>query len=373
MTEHRPPRAEVSRFRIGTREFWTAALLGLLLIPGAAAGQDGKDTAKGLAPPPPRGETDEPKKEDPNAGHVVPLKNPDSPAQRLLNLPPQPAGLVQFPGGKVVIGIGRKELLALVKSTELGSMANLESAIENELMTSTPAYERVLPEFWMGKYEITRAQWSHFLQTQCRVEVTIVGPGESGPRNLEDIERMFTIVPPFQGARGQVIRPEAVSWEKIYEINEEILQPTTGKDGDPARRLPATTWKTLALPPGRRIVTFRRTLPEEWKALNRLKEMRQLETPPPGTGDLPVTGISLADAIAFAKTYGVHVPLEGEWEAGARGPKGEIYPEGKDFDPLGHAWKGFDAELARIKPIAPKELERARLGLQLATAIGELL
>ena len=51
--------------------------------------------------------------------------------------------------------------------------------------------------------------------------------------------------------------------------------------------------------------------------------------------NVPVTGVSWFDAVAYCKAQGKHLPTESEWEAAARGPEGALYP-----------WKGGPATCA---------------------------
>jgi formylglycine-generating enzyme required for sulfatase activity len=53
---------------------------------------------------------------------------------------------------------------------------------------------------------------------------------------------------------------------------------------------------------------------------------------PEGEGDLPVTHVSYYDATAFAYWSGKRLPTEIEWEKAARGPLGNIFPWGNNFD-----------------------------------------
>ncbi len=55
-------------------------------------------------------------------------------------------------------------------------------------------------------------------------------------------------------------------------------------------------------------------------------------TPPDGTGDLPVTGLNWYEAFLSCQSFGKRLPSEAEWEKAARGPDGNLYPWGNEFD-----------------------------------------
>ena len=55
--------------------------------------------------------------------------------------------------------------------------------------------------------------------------------------------------------------------------------------------------------------------------------------PPPVARDLPVVGITPAEAAAYAAWKGKRLPTAAEWERAARGDEALVYPWGNDFDP----------------------------------------
>ncbi len=82
--------------------------------------------------------------------------------------------------------------------------------------------------------------------------------------------------------------------------------------------------------------------------------------PPPGTENLPVTGVTYEDAAAFAAWARKRLPTEDEWEAAARGPKGWRFPWGDQYQ-AGNA-NDRNADFGDAAPVGSYPLDRASCG-----------
>jgi serine/threonine protein kinase/formylglycine-generating enzyme required for sulfatase activity len=80
-------------------------------------------------------------------------------------------------------------------------------------------------------------------------------------------------------------------------------------------------------------------------------------TPPDEVAALPVTGVSLRDAAAYALWRGGRVPTAVEWEKAARGaPEPRTFPWGDDEDPQACNWAGASTGRALPAGSAPRDV-----------------
>ena len=74
----------------------------------------------------------------------------------------------------------------------------------------------------------------------------------------------------------------------------------------------------------------------EWRSRNAIEKPRFWDDPEWSAylgPDQPVVGVSWYEADAFARSLGMRLPTEAEWERAARGDDGRIYPWGDEWVP----------------------------------------
>jgi formylglycine-generating enzyme required for sulfatase activity len=95
------------------------------------------------------------------------------------------------------------------------------------------------------------------------------------------------------------------------------------------------------------------------------------DTPPDGAGDLPVTGVTLAQARAYAAYRGKRLPTALEWEKAARGLEGARFPWGDAEMPDACNWAG--AGEPRPAPVGSFPLDKSPWGCRdMAGNVAEL-
>jgi formylglycine-generating enzyme required for sulfatase activity len=248
-----------------------------------------------------------------------------------------PPGFVQVPAGQVLPGCTDKEYVDRARNQEL------KSVLVYDIWGAIPPF--AIPGFLIGKYEITNAQWKHYLDQEFRVEHT-TGKGET----------LKSLAGQYVKFRGEPLGKE---WKAIYAINWRTIvegwKKMEAKQADPAA--PAKpVWQQgwpienppaiedLELPEGLKLVVYKTRIPQHWYGWCRLsglsvgREYYDPSKPAPeafavpdeepfkslalaGTdfSAYPVRSASPNEMLAFAEWAGCELPSEYEFERAARG------------------------------------------------------
>ncbi len=197
----------------------------------------------------------------------------------------------------------------------------------------SPAHRVELASFCLGKFPVTNAEWSLFMQaggyederwwvTEAdrawqRGETTAEGPKRQWRELRHSVQASFDRL----RQQPNLTSIQIEQWERIIEMSEEEFEAVL--EG----------W----YPPGRQ------TQPAYWNddAYNHPAQ--------------PVVGICWYEARAYcawlsAQTgYDFRLPTEAEWEAASRGLEGRRYAYGQDYDPS--RCNTFDTHIRRTTPI----------------------
>jgi len=283
---------------------------------------------------------------------VLPLlaKEPTKDPERSPETPELP-GFAYVPAGTVEPGTTRADYERRATSDEL------ERALVYDIW-GQPDKVR-LPAFFIGRYEVTNAQWKHYLDREHRVRHT-----------CKEGDTLVGLAREYVKFRGRGVPAE---WRAIYAMNWKTLvdawkqPPAEGKDPlwqdgwDPTDppvdpKQAARNIAVLPLPEGLTLTLYRHRIPKPWYGWCKLSGLRigkeyfvptrpaieafvvpddveflKTLAPPLRADDFaayPVRDVSPDEMLGFAEWAGCHLPSEYEFERAGRldRPRSEQHP-----------------------------------------------
>jgi formylglycine-generating enzyme required for sulfatase activity len=91
----------------------------------------------------------------------------------------------------------------------------------------------------------------------------------------------------------------------------------------------------------------------EYVQVNDLSRPTYFDDPVWNPPEMPVTGVSWWEALAYARFAGKTLPTEAQWEFACRGPDGRTFPWGEEEPTLEHANFAPECEPEDRRPTAP--------------------
>ncbi len=253
---------------------------------------------------------DEAKKE----GKDEPKKAPARTYEQVPSPAPVPAGQTFVQGGTIKIGSEQAYLD--------GILAGRPADHRKLFLYETPYHKTFLRPYFIGKYEITNAQYKRFLLDSAAVYDTASG----SLANLDEIAAFMVRL-----SKDQQQSAKTLVWRQLYFANKDVIWKAFEKrindfmvrraDGKIDEVATAKKFRFTPLPRTIKLKFYNLKPPSNWPD----------GAPLAGEEDHPVRFVSYNDAERFAEWAGMHLPLEAEWEWAARGPDGFVFPWGNDW------------------------------------------
>lgn len=257
----------------------------------------------------------------------------------------EPQGMVLIAGTtKQTVGIEANKLEEYIKKTLKSGLTQKQGWDEKwktTFLLATPATVVAVPDVWMGRYEVTNAQWKVFFDSPANALSLKV---EADARNLGVFCGILYHANTANGAHLQR------AWKHLLELNPHLLpllNPEADPKWDPLAMHDPSVWEA-ELPVGTPIKATRYLPPKDWAGA----------TPPEELLDRPVHYVSWQAATDFCDWAGFHLPTEQEWERAARGDDARRFPWGDEWDPLRTCHKGYNEAVLELKR-RKREAEKA--------------
>jgi formylglycine-generating enzyme required for sulfatase activity len=253
-----------------------------------------------------------------------------------------PEGTVQLPAvEKQPIGMDTKDIDDFLRKelkTPLTRGTSFEKHWRESFLLMTPPRDVSVPEFFLGRYELSNAQWKVFLDSPRNQRRESLG---GDIRTLGAFaQAAWGLAPEGPEFQAAWLHLMARNWDKL----KEHLDPDGAEGWDPLAR----QVHEVELPAGLRLDYPRYRPPDFWRTSGRAAWWRD-GTVQEVELERPAREVSWQAATGFCRWAGYHLPREVELERAARGPDGNRFAWGPAWNATACVYQGYNAALAKAR------------------------